>query len=95
MNCDCIRLGNVDIPFSSKVNCLGVILDAELTMVQHIRGVTSRCFYHLRQIRAICKSLTVETAKLLVYAFVNSKLDYCNSVLQGVSVLHFQMLQVI
>ena len=38
MNCDSIHLGNADIPFSLKVNCLGVILDAELTTVQHIYG---------------------------------------------------------
>ena len=73
VNCESIRLGNVDIPFSPKVNCLGVILDAKLTMVQHIRGVTGRCFYQLRQIRALRKSLTVETVKLLVHAFVNSR----------------------
>ena len=44
---------------------------------------------------AIRKSLTVETAKLLVHAFVNSRLDYCNSVLQGVRAVHLQKLQVI
>ena len=33
VNCDSIHLGNADIPFSLKVNCLGVILDAELTML--------------------------------------------------------------
>ena len=95
MNCDSIHLGNADILFSLKVNCLGVILDAELTMVQHIRGVTGRCFYQLRQIRAIRKSLTVETVKLLVHAFVNSRLDYCDSVLHGVRAVHLQKLQTI
>ena len=64
-------------------------------MVQHIWGVTGRCFYQLRQICGIRKSLMVETAKLLVHAFVNSRLDYCNSVLQGVTAVHLQKLQVI
>ena len=95
VNCDSIRLGNVDIPFWPKINCLGVILDAELTMVRHIREITGRCLYQLRQIRAIRKSLTVETVKLLIQEFVNSRLDYCNSVLQGVSAVHLQQLQVI
>ena len=95
VNCESIRVGNVDIPVSPKVNCLGVILDAKLTMVQHLQGVTGRCFYQLSQIRAIRKSLTVETVKLLVHAFVNSRLDYCNIVLQGVSAVHLQKLQVI
>ena len=65
VNCDSICLGNVDIPFSPKVNCLGVILDAKLMMVRQIQGVTGQCFYQLRQIHAIRKSLTVETVKLL------------------------------
>ena len=95
VNCDSIHLDNADIPFSLKVNCLGVILDAELTMLQHIRGLTGRCFYQLRQIRAIQKSLTVETVKLLVHTFVNSRLNYCNSILQGVSAVHLQKLQTI
>ena len=64
-------------------------------MVLHIRVVMGRCFYQLRQIRAIRKSLTIETVKLLVHAFVNSRLDYCNSVLQGVSTVHLQKLQTI
>ena len=95
MNCDSIHLGNADIPFSLKINCRGVKLDSELTMVQHIRGVTGRCFYQPREIRAIRKSLTVETVKLLVHVFVNSRLDYCNSVLQGVSAVRLQKLQTI
>ena len=41
----------------------------------------------------LVKSLTVETVKLLVHAFINSRLDYCNSVLQGVSAVHLQKLQ--
>ena len=35
------------------------------------------------------------TVKRLVHAFVNSRLDYFNSVLQGVSAVHFQKLQTI
>ena len=95
VNCDSIHLGNTDIPFLLKVNCLGVILDADLTMVQHIRGVTGHCFYQLRQMLAIRKSLTVETVKLLVHSFVHSRLDFCNSVLKGVIAVHLQKLQTI
>ena len=62
-------------------------------MVQHVCGVTSHCFYQLRQIRAIHKLLTAETSKLLVHALINSKLDYCNSILYGVGAVHLQKLQ--
>ena len=93
VKCDSIRLGGVDIPFLQKVTCFSVIVDAELSMVQHKRGVTSRYFYQLRQIRAIRKSLIAETSKLLVHAFINSTLDYCNSVLYVVVAVHLRKLQ--
>ena len=76
VKCDSIRLGGLDKPFLQKVTCLVVILDAELSMVKHVLGVTSRCFYQLRQIHAIRKSLIASTTKLLMYAFINSRLDY-------------------
>ena len=43
--------------------------------------------------RAILKSLTAETSKLLVHAFINSRLDYCNSVLHSVGAVHLRKLQ--
>ena len=58
------------------------------------KGVARRCFYQLRQIHAIRKSPTVET-KVTWHRFVNSRLDYCISVLQGVGAVHLQKLQVI
>ena len=61
--------------------------------MQHVCGVTSRCFYQLRQIRTIRKSLTSETSELIVLAFISSRLDYCNNILYGVGAVHLQKLQ--
>ena len=58
-----------------------------------MHGVTSRCFYQLRHIGAIRKSLTAETSNLLVHAFINSRLDYCNSILYGDGAVHLWKLQ--
>ena len=58
-----------------------------------VLGVTNRCFYQLRKIRAIRKPLTAETSKLLVHAFISRRLDYCNSILYGVGVIHLRKLQ--
>ena len=88
VKCDSIHLGGLDILFLQKVNCLGIILDTELSMVQHVRGVTSRCFYQLRHIRAIRKALIAETSKILVHDFINSRLDYCTSIMYSVGVVH-------
>jgi len=49
----------------------------------HVSSVCSSCFYWLRQIRRIRRSLDIESAKTLVHAFVTSRVDYCNTVLAG------------
>ena len=43
------------------------------------------CFFQLRQLRTIRSSLTTDAAKTLAQAFVGGWLDYCNSLLYGVS----------
>ena len=37
------------------------------------------CFYHIRDLRRIRKSLSLDLAKQIAVALVSSKLDYCNS----------------
>ena len=55
--------------------------DGELTFSTHIQ----RLFYQLRQLRTIHYSLDNEAAKTLVHAFIVTQLDYCNSVLSGMT----------
>jgi len=66
-----------------SVSCLGVIVDQEMLFVDHIRRLASLCFYWLRQLRSIRRTLTTETTKILVYALVISQIGYCNGVLAG------------
>jgi len=42
-------------------------------------------FSHLRQLRSVLRSLIDEAARTLVQAFISSRLNYCNSLLYGVS----------
>jgi len=65
----------------SVVRDLGVYLDNELTMNQHISRVVSSRFFQLRRLRQICRSVGEEVTKRLVTALVLSRLDYCNAVL--------------
>ena len=43
-------------------------------------------FFQLRQLRAIKSSLMTDAAKTLAQAFVGGRLEYCNSLLYGVTV---------
>ena len=52
-----------------------------------------RCFYQLRQLRSIRRTLTTEAAKTLVHALVITRVDYCNSIFGSTSAVHLSSLQ--
>ena len=54
-------------------------------MSDHVASVCRSCFFQLRQLRLVRGSLTTDSVKTLVHAFISSRLDYCNSLLVGVS----------
>jgi hypothetical protein len=45
-----LSLGGCDFVPSSSVRDLGVFIDADLTMHQHVNVIISRCFATLRQL---------------------------------------------
>ena len=47
----------------------------------------------LRQLQTVRPALTTEAAKTLVHSFILCRVDYCNSVLSGVSAVHRHPLQ--
>jgi len=88
-----IDLETTSLPVVTQVTCLGVVFDCELTFSKHVTSVVLRCFYHLRQIRAVRKSLTIESVKTLIHALIASRLDYCNGVFYQLSAANLQALQ--
>jgi hypothetical protein len=79
----CIHAGIEIVKPVSIVRNLGVWIDAELTMCDHISRTCQSCFYHLRRLRSIRKLLGRDVTIQLVCALVLSRLDYCNSVFAG------------
>ena len=67
----------------TMVRDLGVYLDSDLSLTSHIANITKICFFHIRQLRLVRRSLTLETAEALVRSFIHSRLDYCNGILAG------------
>ena len=51
------------------------------------------CYYHLKDLRRIRKFLSVDTTALLANSMISSRLDYCNSLLYGVSKYNVAKLQ--
>ena len=74
---------------------LGVVINSRLTMADYVASVCRSAYYHLRQIRPTVQSLTPapDGSKTLVQAFISGRLDYCNSLLYGMTDSLFQRLQ--
>ena len=58
-----VSLDGVVMPFSDDITCLGVMFDNVLKFSTYIKRLTGKCFYHLRQIRSVRGSLSVDAAK--------------------------------
>ena len=76
-----------------EVKNLSVISNSDNSFDNHVAKVCRACYYHLRDLRQIHKFLSVDTAILLANAMVSSPLDYCNSLLYGVSKSNIAKLQ--
>ena len=78
-----IHIGDHLIKFSTSAKNLGVTFDPELGMDLHVNNITRSCFYQLRQLRSIRRSLTMEASNTLIHSLVSSRVDYCNSIFYG------------
>jgi len=88
-----VRIGNTSVQPVSVVRNLGAFLDADVTMRAHVTSTVRACFAALRQIRSVRRSLPRHALLTLLQALVVSKVDYCNSLLAGVSATLLQRLQ--
>ena len=86
--------GNVISPSESARN-LGVTFDSNLSLTKHISSVCKSAYYQIRQLRQIRSSLDISSAIILANSLVISKLDYCNSLLNGLPKSSINRLQVV
>jgi hypothetical protein len=89
-------MGDIYVSSTSSVRNLGAIFDSRLTIEKFINKKISTAIYYLRNIARIRRFLSPSATKLLVHAYVISRLDYSNSLLLGTSnaLLHkLQMVQ--
>ena len=79
------------IVFETSVIDLGVVIDEEVKMDVHVGRITRSCFYQLRQIRTIRQFLSDNATRTLIHSFVVTRVDYCNSVLSGITAVQNRM----
>ena len=78
-----ITIGNALISFKQSVMNLGFTLDCHLTMNAHVSNFAQSCYFELRHFASVRRFLTSTVTAKLVFAFVLSRIDYCNSLLLG------------
>ena len=81
------------IKFSPSVRSLGVALNSTLSLHQHVMNVCRVAYLELRLITSIRNLLSINAVKTLVCSLVLSRLDYCNSLLVGLSQYLIKRLQ--
>jgi hypothetical protein len=88
-----IPLLGVDTKPAKAARNLGVYFDQNFNFRKHISQVCGSCYYHIRDLRRIRRHLSLEDTKCLATALVSSRLDYCNSLLQGLAAMDTLKLQ--
>jgi len=78
-----LQLGADTAVACSHVRLLGVNISSDLIPHYHVCHICAGSYYQLRQLRRIRQSLDSDSLATLVYAVVNSRIDYCNTVPAG------------
>jgi hypothetical protein len=90
-----VVIGDSVVPVVSSARNIGVIVDNNLSMSQHIGNVVRSCYASLHQISQVQQFLTKDAIRTLVHSLVTSKLDNLNSLYIGLPEYLINRLQMI
>ena len=90
-----VQIGSSIISASSNVRNLGIQFDSTMSMNNHIKKVCQSSFFQIRNLSSIRKMLPKSTAEILVHAFITSRLDNGNALLNGISEQQIHKLQIV
>ena len=71
-----LNIHDKEIKNSSEVELLGITIDSQLKFKKYIDNLCRKASYKLHALRRIRNFLTVEKAKMLANAFINSQFNY-------------------
>jgi hypothetical protein len=88
-----LSVGTDTVMCTPSARNLGVLLDKHLTFDAHIGKICQASFFNIRKLARIRRYLSPQTAAVIGAAIVASKLDYCNSILTGITTVNIKRLQ--
>ena len=71
-----LKINSIKVEASDDILLLGITIDKKLTFKQHIENLCQKAQYKLHALRRIRKFLTIEKAKILGNAFIDSQFNY-------------------
>ena len=72
----CLTIGPIIVKESDHVEILEITIDKHLDFKKHIENLCWNANYKLHALRGMTKNLTVENAKLLGNAFIDSQSNF-------------------
>jgi hypothetical protein len=88
------KIGGVLLSRKESVDDLGILFDKGLSFVDHINSITSTAFKNLGYIYRNCTSFRdIACWKLLFFAFVTSKLEYCSLIWYPIYKVHINRVE--
>ena len=90
-----LNINNTAMTSSQSVRNLGVMFDADLSMSTQVSTICKSMLFQLRKISSIRNYLTQSVTQTLVTSLILSRLDYCNSLLSGITAENLSKLQLI
>ena len=71
-----LKINSIKVEASDDTLLLGITIDKKITFKQHIEILCRKAQYKLHALRRIIKFLTIEKAKILGNAFIDSQFSY-------------------
>jgi len=83
--CTDISVLGMHVVVSESARDLGIVIERELLLAAYATAVCRAGYNQLRHLRPVVRSLSIHATKMLVQAFTSYRLDYCNSLLYGIT----------
>ena len=77
------------------ISVLSSTVSDDLSLSAHVTAICRARYNQLRQLKHVVRSLSLNATKTLVQAFISYRLNYCNSLLYGISYGLLQRLQLV
>lgn len=90
-----LKLGSCNVCKTQSARNLGVVFNSTMSVKEHVSAARRTFYFHVHNISKIryLLDLTYEIAKLHVQTHVLNRLDFCNSVLFGITKKNLARLQ--